>query len=199
VDGKGYEVVNPARRDLTLYQQRFGFLCRNEVLYMRMLFRNLVILSSIAFVNVVNGQGLKIAELTSMVGMEHFAIDTLMKKKGYRLMQKESDSVSQQFYYSHLERNDAGPTWVRALSYVDVNLEDVKSRVLTYRTYNREEYQALMADMLSKGYRTKNVFDFKDSKHTVFEDGIQPIRVKVGNNKMADGRRIRSYEFELGK
>ena len=144
-------------------------------------------------------QELKITELTAMVSMDNFSIDTLMKKKGYRLMQKDVDSVTEQYYFSHLERNDQAPTWVRALSYIDVNLKEVKSRVLTYRTYNRDEYLKLMSSLLSQGYKTKDVFDFKDSKHTIFDNGKQPIRVKVNNNKMEDGRRIRSYEFELGK
>ena len=131
--------------------------------------------------------------------MDNFSIDTLMKKKGYRLMQKDVDSVTEQYYFSHLERNDQAPTWVRALSYIDVNLKEVKSRVLTYRTYNRDEYLKLMSSLLSQGYKTKDVFDFKDSKHTVFDNGKQPIRVKVTNNKMDDGRWIKSYEFELGR
>ena len=145
------------------------------------------------------GQEVNVNELTAMVKMDHIAIDTLMKKKGYRLMQKDKDSVSEGFYYSHLERNEQSPTWVRALSYIDVNLREIKSRVLTYRTYNRDEYQKMMSAMLGKGYKTKDVFEFKDSKHTIFDDGKQPIRVKVNNNKMENGRWIKSYEFELGR
>jgi hypothetical protein len=149
--------------------------------------------------NRVIGQEVNVNELTAMVKMDHIAIDTLMKKKGYRLMQKDIDSVSEEYYYSHLERNEQSPTWVRALSYIDVNLRDIKSRVLTYRTYNRDEYQKILSAMLGKGYKTKDVFEFKDSKHTIFDDGKQPIRVKVNNNKMDNGRWIKSYEFELGR
>ncbi|RYY21427.1 MAG: hypothetical protein EOO04_18245 [Chitinophagaceae bacterium] len=144
-------------------------------------------------------QEVSVSELINMVKQEHFSIDTLLKKKGYRLMQKDIDSVSQQYYYSHLERNEQGPSWVRALSYIDVNTKNITSRVLTYRTYNRIEYQQIMAAMLNLGYKTKDVFDFKDSRHTVFENDQQPIRVKVNNNRMADGRWIKSYEFELGR
>jgi hypothetical protein len=147
----------------------------------------------------LNAQEIAVPELLTLVNMEHFSVDTLMKKKGYRLMQKDIDSVSEEYYYSHLERNDQAPTWVRGLSYIDVNLKAVKSRVLTYRTYNRDEYLKMMSSMLNLGYQTKDVFDFNDSKHTVFDNGKQPIRVKITNNKMADGRRIRSYEFELGR
>jgi hypothetical protein len=147
----------------------------------------------------VIAQEVNMTELISLVRMDHFGIDTLMKKKGYRLMQKDVDSVSEEYYYSHLERNEQSPTWVRALSYIDVNLKNIKSRVLTYRTYNRNEYQKMMSAMLSKGYTTKDVFEFKDSKHTVFDDGKQPVRVKVTNNKMENGRWIKSYEFELGR
>ena len=145
------------------------------------------------------GQEVSVNELTAMVKMDHIAIDTLMKKKGYRLMQKDIDSVSEEYYYSHLERNEQSPTWVRALSYIDVNLKAIKSRVLTYRTYNRDEYQKMLSALLGKGYKTKDVFEFKDSRHTIFDDGKQPVRVKVTNNKMDSGRWIKSYEFELGR
>jgi hypothetical protein len=144
-------------------------------------------------------QELSISEMTGALNMDNFSVDTMMKKKGYRLMQKDADSVSTQYYYSNLERNEEAPTWVRSLSYIDVNLENIKSRMLTYRTYNRDEYLKLMSSMLSAGYKTKEVFDFKESKHTVFDNGKIPIRVKVTNNKMETGRMIRSYEFELGR
>jgi hypothetical protein len=163
------------------------------------IFTTILMTSCLVAAQQAKAQEIAVPELMSMVNMEHFSVDTLMKKKGYRLMQKDIDSVSEEYYYSHLERNDQSPTWVRGLSYIDVNLKEVKSRVLTYRTYNREEYQKMMSSMLSLGYQTRDVFDFKDSKHTVFDNGKQPIRVKVTNNKMTDGRHIRSYEFELGR
>ncbi|HTE25670.1 hypothetical protein [Flavitalea sp.] len=161
--------------------------------------RRLILILIIIIPARVIAQEVNVNELAAMVNMDHIGIDTLMKKKGYRLMQKDVDSVSEEYYYSHLERNEQSPTWVRALSYVDVNLKDIKSRVLTYRTYNRDEYQKMMSALLGKGYKTKNVFEFKDSKHTVFDNGKQPVRVKVNNNKMENGRWIKSYEFELGR
>jgi hypothetical protein len=163
------------------------------------MFRRLFLILLIMLPAWLSAQEVNMTELIAMVKMDHFGIDTLMKKKGYRMMQKDIDSVSEEYYYSHLERNDQSPTWVRALSYIDVNLKEIKSRVLTYRTYNRDEYQKMMSAMLGKGYKTKDVFEFKDSKHTVFDDGKQPVRVKVTNNKMENGRWIFSYEFELGR
>jgi hypothetical protein len=163
------------------------------------MFRRLFLILIVILPAWLIAQEVNMTELIAMVKMDHFGIDTLMKKKGYRMMQKDIDSVSEEYYYSHLERNDQSPTWVRALSYIDVNLKEVKSRVLTYRTYNRDEYQKMMSAMLGKGYKTKDVFEFKDSKHTVFDDGKQPVRVKVTNNKMENGRWIFSYEFELGR
>ncbi|RYF96091.1 MAG: hypothetical protein EOO02_22595, partial [Chitinophagaceae bacterium] len=143
----------------------------------------IIFLLSLTVITRISAQEVSVQELISMVKLEHFSIDTLMKKKGYRLMQKDIDSVSSQYYYSNLQRVDNGPSWVRALSYVDLNLKDVSSRVLTYRTYNRDEYVKMLTAMLAAGYKTKETFEFKDASHTIFTNAAQDIRVKITNNK----------------
>lgn len=148
---------------------------------------------------VSHAQKLTIPDLTAILDMPTHAIDTLMKKKGYRLMQKEIDSTSSLYYYSNLERNEEAPTWVRSLSYMEVIRGDLKGKMVKYRTYNRSEFQELMSYLLSNGFKTKNTVDFKDSKHTTFTNQKRDVTVKITNNKMNNGKWIKSYEFELGK
>lgn len=142
---------------------------------------------------------LTIPELISMQDWESFRIDTTMKKKGYLLMQKDVDSMSGLYQYSHLERVPNGPAIVRAFSYMDVEANDRKGRLIRYRTYSREEYRNLSGYLLANNYTTSNTFDFKDSKHTIYSNGTQTIRVITLNLKAGDGRKFTAYELELGK
>ena len=146
-----------------------------------------------------HAQKLSIPELTGILDMPTHAIDTLMKKKGYRLMQKEIDSTSSLYYYSNLERNDDAPTWVRSLSYMEAIRGELKGKMVNYRTYNRNEYQELMTYLLSNGFKTKSTVDFKESKHSTFSNETRQVTVKITNNKMNNGKWIKSYEFEMGK
>lgn len=158
--------------------------------------------AALTFILVVlsaSAQKVSFAEMNSMLDMEQFAVDTLMKKKGYRLMEKEVDSVSSLYYYSHLERNDDSPSWVRSLSYMEATRGQLHGIKLNYRTYNRNEYQELMSALLSNGYKTVKSFDLDKEKHTIFSNSTQTVTVKLKNNPMGNGKWIRSYEFELGK
>ena len=149
--------------------------------------------------HISHAQKLSIPDLTAILDMPAHAIDTFMKKKGYRLMQKEVDSASSLYYYSNLEKNEEAPSWVRSLSYMEAIRGELKGKMVKYRTYNRNEYQELMGYLLSNGFKTKSTVDFKDSKHTTFSTGTRDIIVKITNNKMNNGKWIKSYEFELGK
>ena len=114
-------------------------------------------------------------------------------------MQKELDSTSSLYYYSSLERNDEAPAWVRSVSYMEAIRGELKGKMVNYRTYNRNEYQELMAYLLSNGFKTKSTVDFKESKHTTFSSQTRDVTVKITNNKMDNGKWIKSYEFEMGK
>lgn len=159
---------------------------------------------SLLFVLLVAGfsasaQQLSIPELFSMLDWQHFRIDTTLKKKGYLLMQKEVDSISSIYQYSHIDRQEEAPTTVRSLVYMDVKAGDVISRLITYRTYSEEEYVKMATWLLENNYRTKDKFDFGDSKHTLYTNGKETIRLKVITTKLPGGKTFTSYEVELGK
>ena len=121
-----------------------------------------------------------------------------MKNKRFRLMQKEIDSTSALFYYSEMERNNESPTWVRSLTYMDARLKGMSGRLVTYRTYNKEEYKEILAWLLTNDFKTTNSFDFHVSSHKIYSNGQQSVRAKVITNKLKNGRILKSYEFELG-
>lgn len=146
-----------------------------------------------------HAQRVELPELFSMLDWPHLRIDTTLKKKGYLLMQKDVDSVSSLYQYSHLDRKEEKPTMVRSFVYMDMKSGNLRSRLVNYRTYSEEEYISIARWLLENGYQTKDKFDFGDSKHTVYTNGKETIRVKVITTKIEAGKVFTSWEVEVGK
>jgi hypothetical protein len=102
-------------------------------------------------------------------------------------------------YYNHVERNTGGPSWVRSLTLMDASVGALHSRLVKYRTYNKEEYLKMNTYLLYNNFKTKNKFSFTNEEHVVYTNGKQDIKIKTIQNKLRDGRLLKSYEFELGK
>ena len=146
--------------------------------------------------NSLFAQKMNFPELYSTLEMENFQLDTMLKKKQYRLMQKEEDSTGSLIYYSSLERKDDGPSWVRSISVMEARMGNFSSKMFKYRIYDAAEYRGLMAWLLQENFTTSESFRYPEAIHTIYKKGDSLITVKVIDNKMKDGRIIKSYEFE---
>lgn len=144
-------------------------------------------------------QQLGVPQLANMLGWDARRIDTTLKKAGYLLMQKDVDSASALFQYSWFDKQQDGKAVVRSFTYMDVSVKDLKSRLITYRTYNKEEYQNLASWLLANNYHATAKYDFKEAKHTMYSNGEQQIRVKEITTTLKDGHKYVAYELELGK
>ena len=144
-------------------------------------------------------QQLTVPQLTDMLDWPAYRIDTTLKKKGYLLMQKDIDSASSIYQYSWFDKQEDGEAVVRALTYSDATVRDMKSRLITYRTYNKEEYQDIASWLLAHNYHATATYDFNEAKHTMYSNGTQTIRVKVITISLKNGKRYIAYELELGK
>jgi hypothetical protein len=144
-------------------------------------------------------QQISFDQLQSMVTVPQREIDTIMKNANYKLLQKEEDSVSSLHYYSNLEKITNGPSWVRSVSVMDATLNGLSSRLIKYRTYSKEEYNVLLAAMLTNNYHTSSKFTMGNSHHVNYENGKNTVLVKVTNNPLTNGKVLPTYEFEIGK
>jgi len=144
-------------------------------------------------------QQLTVPQLTDMLDWPAHRIDTTLKKNGYLLMQKDVDSASSIYQYSWFDKQEDGEAVVRALTYSDATVRDMKGRLITYRTYNKEEYQNIAAWLLAHNYHATATYDFNEAKHTMYSNGTQTIRVKVITISLKNGKRYIAYELELGK
>ena len=83
---------------------------------------------------------------------------------------------------------------------MDAQVRNMKSRLLTYRTYEKEEYQQMAAWLLANNYKSTKKFDFKEEQHTLYSNGVLTIRVKVITTQVVEkGRKFIAYEWEIGK
>lgn len=158
-----------------------------------------LVLVVLACTTMASAQKVSIPELYAWLDQPEYKVDTVLKQRGYLLMQKDVDSSNSLFIYSNMQHEEDAPAVSRSVTYGEVSLKDFSSHMITYRTYSKEEYQELMSYLLHHNFTAKHAFDFKDSKHTIYENGQQSIRVKVNNVAFKDGRKFVSYELEVGK
>ncbi|MFL5748141.1 MAG: hypothetical protein ACJ751_25940 [Niastella sp.] len=144
-------------------------------------------------------QQIEVPQLIDMLNWTPKRIDTTLKKVGYLLMQKDVDSTSSLFQYSWFDKQEDGKAAVRSFIFADAAVRNMKSRLITYRTYIKEEYQQIAAWLLANNYQRTAKFDFKEAQHTLYSNGTFTIRVKVITTALKDGRKFIAYELEMGK
>ena len=153
----------------------------------------------LAFYGSSIAQKLQVPQLIDMLDWTGKQIDTTLKKQEYILMHKEIDTATSMYQYSMLDREKDKETTIRTFTYMDVSVQKIKSRLITYRTYDQEEYQQIASWLLTNNYKSAGKFDFGAEKHTLYNNGTQTIRVKVITTKLKDGKVITAYELEIGK
>lgn len=159
----------------------------------------LFIVSFILIQGLAHAQKLSMDDLMEVPDLSQAKIDTLMKKRNYMLRQVEADSSSNMKYYTSLERNEKEPTWVRSLSYIDVETTRYKGRMVTYRTFSKQEYNEQLVWLLQHNYRVVNKYAFSTEQHTQYSNGKLTILVKVKTFPLKGNKVRRSYELEFGK
>lgn len=144
-------------------------------------------------------QALSVDTLLKVVDLPEDSLVNFMKAKEYFPAEKKKDAHSSYFYFTSLEKAKDDMTWVRSVSVMDVHTDRYDSRLLNYRTYNQEEYEAILHYLLARNYTTTQTFNFGESRHTLYKKDDAEIRVKVTNEKMNNGKIIKAYELEMGK
>ncbi|WP_207514426.1 hypothetical protein [Longitalea luteola] len=144
-------------------------------------------------------QSIGVPRLIDMLDWNTTRIDTTLKADGYLLMQKDVDSTSSLYQYSWFDKLQDGRAVVRSFMFMDATARGFKSRLITYRTYNKEEYQQIAAWLLANNYHMTEKYDFREAQHTIYSNGRFSIRVKVITTQLKDGKKFIAYELELGK
>lgn len=162
-------------------------------------FRIIPFLFCMAIAFGASAQPIGYAKLQSILSMEEFQIDTLMKKNEYKLLQRDGDSTSSMHYYSNLQKITDGPAWVRSITVMDARINGLSSRLVRYRTYSKEEYQELLAGLLADHFRTAHKFQMGNATHFLYENEDRRVTVKLINTPLNNGKVLPTYEFEFGR
>ena len=144
-------------------------------------------------------QSVTVPRLIEMLDWTPTQVDTTLKKDGYLLMKKDIDSTSSLYEYSWFDKEVDGREVVRALVLMDARVRNMKSRLLTYRTYNKDEFGQIASWLLANNYHSTAKFDFKEAQHTFYSNGKLNITVKVITTLLKNGKKFTAYELELGK
>lgn len=155
----------------------------------------LLIITTVA----ANSQAVTAPRLVEMLDWNTKRIDTTLKKADYLLMKKDIDSTSSLYEYGWFDKEKNGKGVARSVILMDAQVRNMKSRLLTYRTYEKEEYQQLAAWLLANNYKSTKKFDFKEEQHTLYSNGVLTIRVKVITTQLKGGKKFVAYEWEVGK
>ena len=107
---------------------------------MKFLLRAFLVFAGSLVVSIsLKAQALDFPTLFKLLDTDPVLIDTVMKSKHYNILQRDKDSVSFQNYYNNVERGGEGvPNWVRSITYAQVTVNAVSSRLITYRTYRKK-------------------------------------------------------------
>jgi len=144
-------------------------------------------------------QEITIPELFEIVDMPPGRMDSLLRKKNYRAVEQEADSVSRVFYYTNLDRTEMGADWVRSVTLKEIKVERTVTRLLTYRTYRKKEYDERLKWLLENNFKTIKSENMGVYIHTIYDDGKRRLMVKQAKQRLPSGTQVWSYEFEMGK
>ena len=156
------------------------------------------IILSVALCFCLNGafaQKLNITSLESILYSSYNSADSLLKRSKFKLTDKETGESYHNYYYTSFEKVDKTRQLIRSLSVMDVYTGTDTSRLILYRTYNKNDQEEMIRQLLAAGYeifkRSGNDFIYKKGDHTVTN--------KISEKQVPGGKPVTAYEFELGR
>lgn len=140
-------------------------------------------------------QKLDIVSLETILNSSFVSADSILKNLKFGLLEKEKGDGYYNYYYTSYENPNTPKQILRSLSLMDVYNNSDTSRLILYRTYNKNDQDELVKQMLASGYeinkRTGNSFFYKK--------GDLIITNKITEKNVPGGKPVTAYEFELGR
>jgi hypothetical protein len=141
------------------------------------------------------GQKLSITSLETILYSTFTSADSLLKEAKFKLADKESAKGYHNYYYTSYEKVDSVKQLLRSLSLMDVYDGPDTSRLILYRTYNKNDQEEMKRQLIANGYelfkRSGNDFVYKKEKYLVTN--------KISEKSVPGSRPVTAYEFELGR
>ena len=142
-----------------------------------------------------SSQQMNVMNLETLLNSSAKNADVLLQKIKFKLADKKSGAGYTNYYYTSYEKKDSSHIIIRSLSFMDVYSGSDTSRLLLFRTYNKNDQEEMKKQLLINGYelnkRTDNDFHYKKENYSVV-NRISEKRVPAKNTVVA-------YEFEMGR
>lgn len=120
--------------------------------------------------------------------------DSLLKASKFVLSDKQINKNYTNYYYTSVAKKDSAAHMLRSLSLMDIYDGTDTSRLVLYRTYDKDEQEELKKQLLVNGYelsqQSGNSYVYRKADHTITN--------KISEKKVAGARPVTAYEFESG-
>lgn len=136
-----------------------------------------------------------ITSLETILYSSFASADSLLKQAKFKLADKETGKGYHNYYYTSYEKVDSVKQLLRSLSIMDVFDGADTSRLILYRTYNRNDQDEMKLQLIANGYelfkRSGNDFLYKRENYLVTN--------KISEKNVPGSNPVTAYEFELGR
>ena len=141
------------------------------------------------------GQKLGITSLETILYSSFASADSLLKQAKFKLADKETGNGYHNYYYTSYEKVDSVKQLLRSLSIMDVFDGADTSRLMLYRTYNKNDQEEMIKQLLTAGY----IIFKRSGNEFIYTKGDRTITNKISEKKAPGGKPVTAYEFELGR
>jgi hypothetical protein len=154
----------------------------------------------ITFLSVVcfllsSAQQIKVEDLETLLFSSAANANKILQLAKFKLADKESGKDYNNYYYTSYEKKDSNLVIIRSVSFMDVYSGNDTSRLLLYRTYNKNDQEEMKKQLLVNGYeltkRSANDFYYKKGNYSVLN--------RITEKQSAENKPVIAYEFEMGR
>ena len=121
--------------------------------------------------------------------------DSFLTKAKFKLADKETGARYHNYYYTSYEKKDNKLLLLRTVSFMDVYTEKDTSRILLYRTYNKNDQEEMKRQLLENGYE----FSKRSGSEFSYSKGNFTVVNKISEKQIKGSKPVISYEFEMGR
>ncbi len=135
------------------------------------------------------------ADLETILFSNAIDADSFLKAAKFKLADKETGTGYNNYYYTSYEKKDSNLILLRTVSFMDVYSEKDTSRLVLYRTYNKNDQEEMQKQLIENGYelsrRSGNEFFYNKGNYTVVN--------KISEKQLKGNKPVITYEFEMGR
>lgn len=142
-----------------------------------------------------SAQRLQVTDLETILFSSAKKADSILNEAKFRLADKKPGESFHNYYYTSYEKKDSNLVLLRSISFMDVYAGADTSRIVLYRTYNKNDQEEIKKQMQESGYElTKRV-----ANDFYYKKGIYTVVNRITEKTLQGNKTVISYEFEMGR